>query len=185
MELFPFIFGCQICYRYKSKQFCQNLVAMAMLTHTSLRLWNVPRAQPFDFWGGRGRYGWFDLGKISFFLTLWWHVFFLPWHTTSLYVRYFLERYFSFEISLQDIFFHWITHPHLPSQKSNGWPQFQRFFFHFFARLSGHSLNQVKLFLSLCCYFVSFSVSSFVWGKSPESETKKLSSLTPTPRRRL
>ena len=137
-----------------------------MLTHTSLRLWNVPRAQPFDFWGGRGRgwYGWFDLGKISFFPTLWWHVFFWPWHTTSLYVRYFLARYFSFEISLQDIFFLLNHPPHLPSQKSNGWPQFQRFFFfHFFARLSGHSLNQVRQFLSLHCYFVSFSLSCF-WG---------------------
>ena len=163
MELFPFIFGCQICYRYKSKQVCQNLVAMAMLTHTSLWLWNVPRAQPFDFWGGRVRYGWFDLGKISFFLTLWWHVFFLPWHTTSLYVRYFLARYFSFEISLQDIFFP-LNHPPPPPLSKVKWlaPISKIFFFHFFARLSGHSLNQVKQFLSLCCYFVSFSVSSFV-----------------------
>ena len=163
MELFPFIFGCQICYRYKSKQVCQNLVAMAMLTHTSLWLWNVPRAQPFDFWGGRGRYGWFDLGKISFFLTLWWHVFFFALTYNVIVCQVFrCEIFFLWNQSAGYFFSTESPTPTSPLKSQMVGPNFKDFFFHFFARLSGHSLNQVKHFLSLCCYFVSFSVSSFV-----------------------
>ena len=142
MELFPFIFGCQICYRYKSKHVCQNLVAMAisMLTHTSLRLWNVRRVQPFGFWGGRGRYGWFELGNISFFpnpLVI--CILFFPLTYNVIVCQVFpCKIFFFWNQSAGYFFWYWITPPPPskvpPSHKPNGWLQFQSFFFSSFKK---------------------------------------------------
>ena len=44
----------------------------------------------------------------------------LSLHTTPLYIRYFLGKFFSLEISLQDIFFSEFSHT--PFEKSNVYP---------------------------------------------------------------
>ena len=65
------------------------------------------RGRAFDFEGVGGGgvvYGRFGLGN-NFFISLPLETEFFPWHIKPLYNRYFPARsFFSFEISLQDIF---------------------------------------------------------------------------------